>query len=62
MKKLGRKIECRKILLAVIEMTSNEAVGLLANTMLLSSLPASGTSRNQNTAADRDATIGRLPA
>ena len=30
--------------------------------MLRRSLPASGTSRNQNTAADRDATISRLPA
>jgi len=48
--------------LAGSELTSNEAVGQLDNTMLRHSLPASGTSRNQNTAADRDATSGRLSA
>ena len=59
---LDRKIERRKIALMSRALTSDEAVCHFDNTMLRHSLPASGTSRNQNTAADRDATSGRLSA
>ena len=52
----------RTTLLRVVSSQCDAAVGHVAITMLRRSLPASGTSRNQNTAADRDATISRLPA